>query len=168
MTTDATVVVGVDGSPGSRAALHFALDDAERRNARLRVVTAAQLPEYWSMTYAVIVPSPPPDIAADAQAEAQRMVDAVVAERGGTTEVPISVEARSGSPTEVLVEAADGAELLVLGHRGRVTLRSALLGSVGLSCVLHAPCPVTVVRSEGHDRDGVLAGTSAGAGVEGR
>jgi nucleotide-binding universal stress UspA family protein len=46
----------------------------------------------------------------------------------------------------VLVEASEGADLLVLGHRGRGALRSALLGSVGLHCVLHATCPVTVVR----------------------
>jgi nucleotide-binding universal stress UspA family protein len=42
----------------------------------------------------------------------------------------------------VLVEASEGADLLVLGDRGR----SALLGSVGLHCVLHATCPVTIVR----------------------
>ena len=46
----------------------------------------------------------------------------------------------------MLVEASEGADLLVLGHRGRGAVRSALLGSVGLHCVLHATCPVTVVR----------------------
>ena len=41
--------------------------------------------------------------------------------------------------------AADEADLLVVGHRGRGGLRSVALGSVGLGCVLHAPCPVLVV-----------------------
>ena len=44
------------------------------------------------------------------------------------------------------MDAADGAELLVIGHRGRGSVASVLLGSVGLYCVLHAQCPVTVVR----------------------
>ena len=60
--------------------------------------------------------------------------------------VPVTVEARIGTPGQVLLEAARGADELVLGHRGRGVVGSALLGSVGLHCVLHAPCPVTVVR----------------------
>jgi nucleotide-binding universal stress UspA family protein len=44
------------------------------------------------------------------------------------------------------VDAAEAAELLVIGHRGRGSVASVLLGSVGLYCVLNARCPVTVVR----------------------
>jgi nucleotide-binding universal stress UspA family protein len=51
-----------------------------------------------------------------------------------------------GAPGRVLVEQARGAELLVLGHRGRGGVASVVLGSVGLYCVLHAPCSVTIVR----------------------
>jgi nucleotide-binding universal stress UspA family protein len=69
----------------------------------------------------------------------------VVAERG-MTGLPISVEARAGRPGEVLVDAAEGADLLVVGHRGRGSVTSVLLGSVGLYCVLHARCPITVFR----------------------
>jgi nucleotide-binding universal stress UspA family protein len=46
----------------------------------------------------------------------------------------------------VLIEQAQAADLLVVGHRGRGGLASALLGSVGLHCVLHAACPVIIVR----------------------
>jgi nucleotide-binding universal stress UspA family protein len=60
--------------------------------------------------------------------------------------VPVTIEATTGAPGPVLVDAARGADLLVLGHRGRGAVRSALLGSVGLYCVLHASCPVTTVR----------------------
>jgi nucleotide-binding universal stress UspA family protein len=51
-----------------------------------------------------------------------------------------------GSPGDVLVEAADGADLVVVGSRGRGGLRSALLGSVSSHVVQHAPCPVVIVR----------------------
>jgi nucleotide-binding universal stress UspA family protein len=46
----------------------------------------------------------------------------------------------------VLVDQSRDADMLVVGHRGRGGLRSAVLGSVGLQCVLHAAVPVTVVR----------------------
>ena len=72
-----------------------------------------------------------------------------------------------GKPADVLIERARGADLLVIGHRGRGGAASALLGSVGLQCVLHAECPVTVFRpklqpavvrepdavAKAHDRD---------------
>jgi nucleotide-binding universal stress UspA family protein len=75
------------------------------------------------------------------------MVDTVVRERGGAlADVPVEVRAVGGSPGHVLVEQSNGADLLVVGHRGRGGLGSTLLGSVGMQCVLHASVPVTVVR----------------------
>lgn len=58
----------------------------------------------------------------------------------------IEVLALVGRPGHVLVEQADGAQLLVVGHRGRGALASAVLGSVALYCALHAPGAVVVVR----------------------
>jgi nucleotide-binding universal stress UspA family protein len=142
-----TVVVGVDGSPGSRAALEHALQDAARRNGRLRVVAAAKLPENWAMAYGMFVPLPQPEALARVRAAAQEMADAVASAYPAlAARVPITVEARTGVPVEVLIEASEGCDLLVLGHRGRGALTSTILGSVGLQCVLHATCPVTVVR----------------------
>jgi len=142
-----TVVVGVDGSLAARAALEFALDEAARRDAPLRVVAAVALPEFWASYYGELVPPPPSDLVGEAQKETQRLMDEVVAARGDAGRgLPISVEARAGRPGEVLVDAAEGAALLVVGHRGRGSVSSVLLGSVGLQCVLHATCPVTVVR----------------------
>jgi nucleotide-binding universal stress UspA family protein len=80
----------------------------------------------------------------EARKEALRFADEVVAARGDARGLPISVDVRPGRPGEVLVDAAAGAALLVVGHRGRGS--GVLLGSVGLECVLHATCPVTVVR----------------------
>jgi nucleotide-binding universal stress UspA family protein len=147
VTRTETVVVGVDGSPGSRAALDFALEEADRRHGRLYVVAAAQLPEYWAMAYGMIAPPPVEEIVEQVRTAAQEMADEVASAHPDlAARVPITVEARSGSSAEVLIEASEGAELLVIGHRGRGAMVSAMLGSVGLQCMLHATCPVTVVR----------------------
>jgi nucleotide-binding universal stress UspA family protein len=75
------------------------------------------------------------------------VVDGVLAARPDlAARVEVSVESRAGAPGRVLLDAADEADLLVIGHRGRGAVSSAVLGSVGLHCVLHASCPVTVVR----------------------
>jgi nucleotide-binding universal stress UspA family protein len=143
-----TVVVGVDGSPESQAALVFALEEAARRAARLRVVVAAQLPEYWAMAYGMMAPPPLSEIVAGARDVAQQVVDGVLATRPDlASRVEVSVDARAGAAGRVLLDAAEGADVLVIGHRGRGAVSSAVLGSVGLHCVLHASCPVTVVRA---------------------
>ncbi len=60
-----------------------------------------------------------------------------------------------GTPGHALVGQSREADLLAVGHRGRGGFQSAVLGSVGLQCVLHATVPVTVVRP---DREAVGAG----------
>ena len=141
-----SIVVGVDGSPGSRAALEFAMAEAARRGTALRVIAAVALPEYCATAYGAYIPPPPEEFVADVRAEMQQFVDQVVAARSDlATGLLIAVEARAGRAGEVLIEAAEGADLLVVGHRGRGSVASRLLGSVGLHCVLHASCPITVV-----------------------
>jgi nucleotide-binding universal stress UspA family protein len=141
------VVVGMDGSPGAQAALEYALDEAERRGVPVRVVSAVALPDFWATTYPSYVQPPPPDeIVSGVRSQTQRFVDKIVAARGvSARELPITVEAMVGRPGEVLVDAAKDAALLVVGHRARGSVRSVLLGSVGLYCVLHAECPITIV-----------------------
>ena len=74
--------------------------------------------------------------------------------RGGAADDPrrdavaVDVLVLTGSPANVLLEQSRDAELLVLGHRGRGGFASAMLGSVGLQCVLHGAGPVTIVRPE--------------------
>lgn len=123
------------------------------------------------------VPTPSVERVADVRAEAQRMVDDVVAAHPGiAVGVSTEVEAMTGTPAEVLLEASLGADLLVVGHRGRGAFSSALLGSVGLQCVLRAACPVTIVRpvvapadrgpgSAGSGGDDVVSDGRTGAGV---
>jgi nucleotide-binding universal stress UspA family protein len=146
MNPTGTVVVGVDGSPESSAAIEFAMQEATRRQASLRVIAAAQLPEYWTIAYGTADLPSPDEVIADTKRIARQTLDEVVTAHPELAAAEFDVEAIAGSPGPVLVEASEGADLLVLGHRGRGSLRSALLGSVGLHCVLHATCPVTVVR----------------------
>ena len=142
-----TVVVGVDGSDGARAALEFAMDEATLRQCGLRVIAVAQLPAPGITAMAGIVPPPPAVLIEDVRAAVQQHVDEFVTTRTDTTvTVPITVQALAGKPGPVLCDAAGASDLLVIGHRGHDSVAGGLLGSVGLHCVLHARCPVTVVR----------------------
>lgn len=146
MDEQPVIVVGVDGSDGSRAALRYALDDATRRGARLRVVDAFDTPQYWAVSYGMSAPPSLNELTVGMEKAAQEMLDEVRAERAGRADVPAEVLALVGPPAKVLVDQARDADLLVVGHRGLGGVASAMLGSVGLSCVLHASVPVTVVR----------------------
>ena len=147
MNPSGTIVVGVDGSPESGAAIEFAMREAMRRGAWLRVVAAAQLPEYWTIAYGTADLPSPEEVITDTKRIARKTLDEVVNAHPELAAAEFNLEAIAGPPGPVLVEASEGADLLVLGHRGRGALRSALLGSVGLHCVLHATCPVTIVRA---------------------
>ena len=142
------VVVGMDGSPGGRAALEFALHDAVRRGAAVEVVTAFETAE----TLAALCGAPIASIGSTAQireavrTETSRVVDEVCDGTAGARLPTVTVTAVDGGAAEVLTRAARDADLLVVGSRGRGGFASMVLGSVGLQCVLHAPCPVTVVH----------------------
>jgi nucleotide-binding universal stress UspA family protein len=58
-----------------------------------------------------------------------------------------------GPPARILVAASDGADLLVVGCRGRGGFKSLALGSVGQACVHHAHCPVLIVRPRTHEHE---------------
>jgi nucleotide-binding universal stress UspA family protein len=147
--TKDVVVVGIDGSPGSRAAAEYALEEAALRGGELRVVAVAPVPDYWAVTYGLSQPPPPTELIDKVRVEARKFTDELVAANPETAaEVTVTVEARTGVAWHQLTEAAKGAALLVLGHRGRGAMASAMLGSVGLQSVLHAQTPVTIVRQE--------------------
>ena len=146
MPPTGSVVVGTDGSDESRPAVEFALREAARRDALLRVVIVAALPDYWAGVYGMPAMPTPDEVAEDARGAARAQLDEIRRDHPELAAVPVDVEARTGAPGHVLVDAAAGADVLVVGHRGRGALGSALLGSVGLQCVLHATCPVTIVR----------------------
>jgi nucleotide-binding universal stress UspA family protein len=142
-----TVIVGVDGSAGARAALEFAVDEAVRRNSALQVVAVVQLPAYGFAAMAGVVPPSPAVLLEDVGRAVQQHVDAVVATREDGDQLVISVETLAGHPGQELCAAAGDADLLVVGRSGHGSVTDGLLGSVGLHCVQHARSPVTVVRA---------------------
>lgn len=146
MTAKRTVVVGVDGSSNSLAALRHAAVAAALRGAELVAVQAFErLDTGFEGTRTATAPEPG-EMTIGIETRLRRRVVEVLAEVGGAARrVPYDVMGIVGPPGEVLVDRARGADLLVVGHRGRGAVASAVLGSVGLHCVLHATCPVTVV-----------------------
>jgi nucleotide-binding universal stress UspA family protein len=138
------IVVGVDGSQGSRRALAWALEEARLRRASVRAVYAYLVPPGFGWGYL-----PPGRIDRSFfRDRAEELVEGLVAElagadrRGGT----VCGAAVEGVPAEVLCGAARHAELLVVGSRGLGGFGGLLLGSVSHQCAQHAPCPVVVVR----------------------
>jgi nucleotide-binding universal stress UspA family protein len=144
-----TIVVGVDGSPGSTAALRWALEEARLRRAKLRVIRAWLYPRidgYGS------IPAELPYMDAlrnDVEELLDAVVDEVAGENPGVSIVRVAVE---GPPAEVLIEAAADADLLVVGSRGPGGFSGLLLGSVSQQCAHHASCPVVIVRNAGAAR----------------
>ena len=151
----AMIVVGVDGTAEAARALEYAAAEAARRGARLRVVSVSSMPDYWMVPIGFAPPqvtvSPVEELRSGAQEAAQRAVDELSASRPDlAAQIEVETVGICGHASDDLVEQSRGADLLVLGHRGRGAIASAVLGSVGLSCVLHAGCPVTIVRPTEH------------------
>ena len=151
MRSGGLIVVGVDGSESAQAALEFALEEAARWSAHVRAVTAFHPPEYWPVVYGMaggmVVPPTTAELADDAERTARQALTDATGSVGATARtVPVDVRVVPGSAGQVLLDQAADADLLVVGHRGRGGIASACLGSVGLQCVLHAACPVVVVR----------------------
>ncbi|WP_409332747.1 universal stress protein [Trujillonella humicola] len=140
------VVVGVDGSVGARAALRYALATAAVRGATVEVLTACSLEPYWTG----VAPLAVPDVAAVRRTARERAEAAVADARAATPEAagtPVEVVVTLDGAAPELVRLSRGADLLVVGSRGRGEVRSALLGSVALHVTTHAGCPVVVVRA---------------------
>jgi nucleotide-binding universal stress UspA family protein len=138
------VVVGVDGSEGSRVALRAAVEQAREHGASLTVLTTwsppltAGAPGYASYQWINEA-----DFSAVAK---QQQADALAAVLGPDPSVKIDQEVIEGHPAQQLVAAAEGADLVVVGSRGHGGFAGMLLGSVSQHVSAHASCPVLVVR----------------------
>ena len=132
------VVVGVDGSTGSRDAVRWAAGYAKLAGAVLRAVSSWRWPNYITRI--------PPGI--DLEADTRRTLEEVVAEvRADFPEVPVGDRVIEGPGGPALLSQAADASLLVVGARGRAAYPGMLLGSVAEYCVRNGPCPVVVVRT---------------------
>jgi nucleotide-binding universal stress UspA family protein len=147
MTGKQKIVVGVDGSDGSRAAVRYAIAEAARRGAEVVAVHAFEMPDTtWVEGFEVVMAPSPSEVTINIESRTRGMLHAMAEEIGGAARsVPVDAVAILGSPWRALLHQAREADLLVVGHRGRGAVASKMLGSVGLHVVLHAPCSVTVV-----------------------
>jgi nucleotide-binding universal stress UspA family protein len=141
---DGRIVVGVDGSPSSKAALIWALRQAELTGASVDAVIAWHLPvAVGGIPFA----SAGTMIGADFEDVARMVLTAAITEAvDPASAVKISSTVVEGNPAQVLLEAAKGAELLVVGSRGHGGFAGAVLGSVSQHCAHHAPCALAIVR----------------------
>ncbi|SSC26012.1 Universal stress protein A, partial [Klenkia terrae] len=161
------VVAGVDGSERSAAAVAWAMEEAGPRG-QVTAVRAYGVADLWFDQYAAVAPTPAERDAAELAALEQGLTTLLQATRGEHADVHRLAVGGEAGPA--LVDQAAGADLLVVASRGRGEFRGLLLGSVALHCVLHAPCPVLVVRPTNRSwapgrlrADGVVGAVGAGA-----
>lgn len=141
------IVVGVDGSDSSKQALRWAVRQAELTDAVVEAVTAWDLPQFHG-ALGWLPPSSSDEAALEARAR-KDLSDAVEEAVGSQPRVDVRTDARYGTAASVLLDAARGASMLVVGSRGLGGFSGLLLGSVAQHCVQHAACPVVVVREGG-------------------
>jgi nucleotide-binding universal stress UspA family protein len=134
------IVVGVDGSAHSEAALRWALSEATARNGELTAVFAWEMP-FLSFPGAF-------DRDELEQAGKEFIVD-TVSKVVPTPPVPLLTLVAEGDPAASLIKAAEDADLLVVGTRGRSPWAGLLLGSVSQRAAAGASCPVVLVKLPG-------------------
>ena len=132
------IVTGVDGSTGSQQALRWAVEQARRTGQTVHAVISWEIPVDYGDAYLI----DRVDFAAESGSMLKQTVDTVL---GGTDTPGVEQHVRRGHPVRVLLDAAAGADLLVVGSRGHGGFVGMLLGSVSQHLAAHAPCPVVVV-----------------------
>ncbi|WAX81518.1 universal stress protein [Streptomyces sp. KMM 9044] len=151
------VVAAVDGSDDSLRALEWALDDARRRQAPLRVARVRQYALWGRPDEGPAGPPAPED---------DPVIGLVRDRLEGRTGLPaVDFAALDGAPGAVLPELGSTAQLMVLGSRGRGGFASLLLGSNSFAAARDAECPVVVVPRPGRDAGTHTEPAGAGFGV---
>jgi nucleotide-binding universal stress UspA family protein len=138
-----TILVGVDGSPGSRVALTWAAAEAAEHQADLVVLDVwepALLPALGSGTV------PHGTVSNRGEEAADKLLQIIKEELGEQPPLVVQPRVTEGNPAEVLIEESADADLLVVGTRGRGGFAGLVLGSVSQHVAAYAKCPVAVVR----------------------
>lgn len=141
------IVVGIDGSPESAAALRWALLEAGLRDATVVAVHAWIFVPPGAIGEPGVVPIAATNLMDDLNLQREASEAALGEALGDTGETEVERVVTEGRPGDVLVDAARDADLVVVGSRGRGGFKGALLGSVSQHVVQHAPCPVVIVRA---------------------
>jgi nucleotide-binding universal stress UspA family protein len=136
-----TIVVGVDGSKPSRAALSWAAAEAADHQAELVVVSVWEPP--------LIPPMGNPSLGREvvtSESTSGDLVQVIRDELGENPPVLVQPRVAEGNPAHVLIESSEDADLLVVGTRGHGGFHGLILGSVSQHVAAYAKCPVAVVR----------------------
>ncbi|MFF5406784.1 universal stress protein [Streptomyces misionensis] len=154
-----TIIVGLDGSPESRAAAEWAAHEAEPRGLPVKLVQA------WEPVPAPMAEAPLLGAETHQHWTGRVLREAAEELRARHPGVQVTTEQLSGPPAEALTGAARDADMLVLGSRGLGAIGGFLVGSVGLSVLAHTERPVVLVRAGGKAPDShgkAPEGTAAG------
>lgn len=148
MNDNQRIVVGIDGSEYSPAALQMAGRIASALNAPIDVITCLGWSDFYLPSH---LPPGNEEITVQLEAIAKRLMEQAI-ERAYGQDRPqnLTTAVKVGSPAKVLVEESRDAQLLVVGRRGHGGLLGQIMGSVSAACTAHAHCPVLVV---GHDSE---------------
>ncbi|MET9956936.1 universal stress protein [Streptomyces sp. NPDC006339] len=147
VTSGGRIVVGVDGSEPSLKALRWAARQAALTGDSLHAVITWEYPASW----ATAMPGVPQGF--DPERLAKEILDESLAKALTPAEAAaVTRTVAAGNPSQILVEQAEGASLLVVGDRGHSGFKAAVLGSVSTNVAQHAPCPVVVVRGKVAER----------------
>ncbi|HSM66417.1 MAG TPA: universal stress protein [Ilumatobacteraceae bacterium] len=148
------IIVGLDGSDASRAALRWAARTSAAQGSGIRAITA------WQYPSSAATPAGPARLPGPEEMDERTCDEArsIVREELGADADRASVEAGRGPAAPVLLDAAAraGTEILVLGARGLGGFAGLMLGSVSHECVEHSPCPVVVLRGGPDPSDGPI------------
>ncbi|MCK8438265.1 universal stress protein [Streptomyces sp. D2-8] len=154
------VVVGVDGSASSLAAVEVAAREARLRGAGLRVVHAF----IWPALHVPLGPSPSGPPVGGLRNLADRLVaEAVARARAAESEVEVSHAVVTGEPLTVLQAQSRAAELVVVGSRGMGGFVGLLVGSTAVHLAAHGRCPVLVVREQPSPEGPIVLGVDGSA-----
>jgi nucleotide-binding universal stress UspA family protein len=143
-TTQGRIVVGVDGSQSSLAALRWAMRQAELTGAPLEIVSAWE----WPVSYLGWGTPVPPDYdpADEARRQLDKAVSAVLTPRDA---IEVRRSVIEGHPAPVLEALSKTADLVVIGSHGHGEFAGMLLGSVSEHCITRCRCSVVVIRGTG-------------------
>jgi nucleotide-binding universal stress UspA family protein len=140
------IVVGVDGSRPSRVALQWALRQAELTGATVQAVIAWHYPVMvGGYAWAPVSVLDSSDFGEIAEKQITETIADVV---DPASSVRVTTSVLEGNAAQVLLDAARGADLLVVGSHGHGGFAGALLGSVSQHCAHHSPCPIVIVHGQ--------------------
>ncbi|MEU8075289.1 universal stress protein [Catellatospora citrea] len=144
----------MDGSASALSAVRLATRDASQRGSTLRIIHVLA----WPLVPVDVAATPQIPYAAMLADAEYLLAEAMTVAAGTDPAVSATTEMTTGNPAAVLLDAARGTDLVVVGKRGRGGFAGLLLGSVAVQVVTHSTAPVLVARGEEHPAAPVVLG----------